>query len=250
MATLAADRQTPVKGQNNLHLTSHPVAASAKIYCGAMVMLDATGYAVQASATGVGIVKGIADEQKDNTSGLDGALEVKVRSGEAYKMANSETSAVTQAYDGKPCFVEDEETVCIDPSKPYAGIVDSLESDGVYVIPTRTSPGEADVAGSNWASTQTLAAGTALVFSPNQKYYPVVGSGGAVTLTADFPDGSYAGQEIILVGTHDTNKVTVPTGKNTKTADGLSVELADDCFLPMVWDGSDWVQNGPMVHAA
>lgn len=58
-----------------------PVKASAVIYMGALVALDATGFAVRA-ATAVGLkARGVATQDAVNTGGADGALMVAVEKG-------------------------------------------------------------------------------------------------------------------------------------------------------------------------
>jgi len=244
---ITEDRNTEWTGGELAH---QPLAASTKVYGGGMAQL-VSGYAKPALATQAGPIVGAFDEQVDNSSGAAADEYVHIKTRMPLKWANSETSAVTQAYVGKPCYCEDDQTVCIDASKPFAGIVERVESDGVWVFMSiDLMPTGAAVGAGSWATTQTLLAATALVFNVNQKYYPVAGSGGAVTLISDFPDGSHAGQEIVLVGTHDANTVEVTTGINTKTEGGASITLAADSYLPFVWNGSDWVQSGPAIHSA
>ncbi|OOZ41662.1 hypothetical protein BOW53_03000 [Solemya pervernicosa gill symbiont] len=105
---LTEDRQTPYQ---DAEILSVPVAASTKIFAGALVAANATGYAQGGAAATTLTYLGRAEEQVDNSAGVDGDLNIKVRRGKAFKFKNSGTDAVTQAELGKSCYIEDDETV-------------------------------------------------------------------------------------------------------------------------------------------
>jgi hypothetical protein len=89
-------------------------------------------------------------------------------------------------------------------------------------------------------ATQTLLAGSTI--SVKTGVILVAGSG-AVTMTSALPDGSQ-GQVIVIVGTSDTNTVTIQHGAvyNTKLASGLSFVLGAGDSLVLLWIDSigDW----------
>lgn len=128
-----SDRNTPMKDGE---LISVPVAASAVIDAGKIVVANATGYAAPGSVATTLTYLGRAEEAKDNTGGSDGDLNILVRRKKAFKFKNSGTDAVTQASLGKTCYIEDDETVALTDGTgtlSAAGIVVGIDSDGVWV---------------------------------------------------------------------------------------------------------------------
>lgn len=88
------------------------MAASAKVFAGTMVARNATGYATPAADAANLVVVGMAEEQVDNSSGADGAVNInKIRRGRAFWFTNSGTNAVTAAHIGTDVYVEDDQTV-------------------------------------------------------------------------------------------------------------------------------------------
>ena len=128
---LTADRNTPMRSGEIIPV---PVAASSKIYAGSIVVANASGYAVKGSkATGLTYL-GRAEEQVDNSSGSDGDIHVLVRRNRAFKWKNFATSKVTQAEQGKSCYIEDDETVAkASAGRSVIGKVLIVEDDGVWV---------------------------------------------------------------------------------------------------------------------
>jgi len=115
-------------------LVSHPMAASKKIYAGALVVLNATGYAEPGSTATTLTAVGCAEEQADNSAGNNGDRAVLVRRG-VFKFKNH-TDAVTRAEIGKTCYIVDDETVAKTngtSTRSAAGKVIDLDSDGVWV---------------------------------------------------------------------------------------------------------------------
>lgn len=131
MSALAADRNTPMKDGE---IVSYPVAGSTKIYAGALVVANASGYAANASAAGSLTALGRADEQIDNSAGADGALNILVRRKKAFKFANKAGDLVSVALIGKSCYIEDNQTVrATATSSSAAGTVLAIDTDGVWV---------------------------------------------------------------------------------------------------------------------
>lgn len=131
MAALAQDRDTPMKGEKG-HVITLPVAASTKIYAGAMVAL-ASGYAVPAGDTSGHIVMGRAEEQIDNSSGSNGDKSIDVCIDGVFKW---NVSSLAQAQVGGNATVVDDNTVgkAADTTNDIvAGKIVQLDSDGAWV---------------------------------------------------------------------------------------------------------------------
>ena len=127
---LTADRNTLFKDGEVITV---PVASNVKIFAGAIVAANATGFATKGAAATTLTYLGRADEFVDNTGGADGAKTIMVRRKKAFKWKNS-TDAVVQADLGKVCYIEDDQTVCHTASgKSVAGTVVGVETDGVWV---------------------------------------------------------------------------------------------------------------------
>lgn len=130
---LTKDRNTPRRLGEHY---SHGVATNVKIYAGAIVMLNATGYATPgATATGQ-ICVGRAGEQVDNTGGADNAVSVTVTTG-VFKFKNSAAGdLIGIANIGDDCYIVDDETVAATngtATRSVAGKVVGVDSDGVWV---------------------------------------------------------------------------------------------------------------------
>lgn len=136
MAALTTDRDTPSKGAR---LVSIPVAASTQIYAGSIVAVNASGYAVPASATAALKVIGRADGLADNSAGANGAINVLVGRDEAYLWENATAGdAVVQANIFGSCYAVDDNTVAGNNgggTRPVAGTVVAIDSAGVWVKP-------------------------------------------------------------------------------------------------------------------
>jgi hypothetical protein len=129
---LTADRNTPrAEGE-----VKSVLMAAVKIFAGAIVMRNASGYGTKgAAATGQAGI-GRAEEQVDNSGGNAGDLRIKVRPG-VFRYANSASSdliAITEI--GKPCYIVDDQTVAKTDgtgTRSIAGFVYDVDSVGVWV---------------------------------------------------------------------------------------------------------------------
>jgi hypothetical protein len=102
------------------------------VYPGCLCSYNASGYLVDGTNTASTRCAGIADGGGTATS--NGEFEVEVFTTGVVKLKNSTTQPVTQAYVGKHCYIEDNETVAITTSqKIRAGLVEAVDSDGVRV---------------------------------------------------------------------------------------------------------------------
>lgn len=128
-AQLTEARDTP---QRDGAAVGIGVASNTTIYAGAMVAINAAGYAVAASdATGIKVV-GRAEETVANT-GTNGAETIDVRRG-VFRWVNGDT--FTRADVGNLAYVEDDATVQKAASATYdivAGLIIEVDSDGVWV---------------------------------------------------------------------------------------------------------------------
>lgn len=133
MAALTADRNTPLKDGE---LIPTPVAANAKIFGGALVVANATGFAAPGSVATTLTALGRAESFVDNTGGADGAKTVLVRRKSAFKFANHGADLIVQADTGKTCYVVDDQTVAKTnggATRSAAGRILAIEADGVWV---------------------------------------------------------------------------------------------------------------------
>ncbi|WP_424682924.1 hypothetical protein [Frateuria sp. YIM B11624] len=132
---LAADRNTPSKDGK---LIAVPVAAGAKIFAGALVAANATGYATRGATATTLTYLGRAEEFADNTNGADGDVQVMVRRAQAFLWKNSGTDPVTQASLGKLAYIVDDETVSKTNAggntQSAAGIVIGVDASGVWIV--------------------------------------------------------------------------------------------------------------------
>jgi hypothetical protein len=133
MTALSADRNTP---RADGDLRSLGVAASQLIYGGALVALNAAGYAVEGS-TAVGLIgAGRAEERVDNSAGSAGDLTIRVRTG-IFRYGNSSSSdEITIAHRGRLAYIVDDQTVALTSNsgaRSVAGIIDDVDAQGVWV---------------------------------------------------------------------------------------------------------------------
>jgi hypothetical protein len=166
---LAADRKTSIVAGGSTRYRNQKVGAAVKPYKGGLVCWNATGYLAPAAATLGFKVAGLAQETVDNSGGGAGDLELKYLTGVSAKLKNSGTSAIVQADIGKPCYVEDDETVAKAPGAAgvVAGIIEDIDADGgiwVFVAPEASSvDGIAGQDVSTVSATQT-AAGVPVIY--------------------------------------------------------------------------------------
>jgi hypothetical protein len=133
MAALTADRPTPKRDGRNLNL---PVAASTKIYAGAIVAVNSSGYATKGATSTTLKAAGVAKEQVDNSAGSDGALRIEVARG-VHQFANSSAGDLIGLADiGSTCYIVDDQTVAKTNgtnTRSAAGTVRDVDANGVWV---------------------------------------------------------------------------------------------------------------------
>lgn len=133
MAALTAERDTPRRDGVQFE---HPVAASSKIFAGAIVMINGSGYAVKGAVATSQQVAGVAEATADNTSGAAGDIRVKVRRG-VFRLLNSTAGDLIALADkNSTCYIVDDQTVAKTnggSTRSAAGIVRDVDASGVWV---------------------------------------------------------------------------------------------------------------------
>lgn len=134
MTALAADRTTPKRLAQRLNL---PVAANAVVYAGALVCVNASGYAVKGATSTTLKAAGVAVQRVDATGAADGALRVEVDRQGAFLFANSaSTDQITLADLGATAYIVDDQTVAKtngSASRSAAGRIVDVDAAGVWV---------------------------------------------------------------------------------------------------------------------
>jgi hypothetical protein len=114
-------------------LVSYKVAAATTIYKGALVCLNASGYAVPAQdATGLVFI-GVAYEKALNATGANGDVAVRVWKDGSFRVAKAGAAAADL---GAAAYAVDDNTVALTSSHNVAAgtIVEILGTDAVRVL--------------------------------------------------------------------------------------------------------------------
>lgn len=132
MSALSAARNTKERAGD---VFGFPVKSAAVCYLGGIAVLNG-GYAAPGSvATGL-IAVGRFEEDADNSSGGDGAIEVKAKRG-IFKFGNSSAGdLIAQADVGADCYIVDDQTVAKTDgtsTRSRAGKIVAVDADGVWV---------------------------------------------------------------------------------------------------------------------
>jgi hypothetical protein len=155
---LTSDADTPSREGKKFN---YQVYQAMKIYAGALVMLNATGFAVKgATATGQKAV-GRGCYQVDNSSGASGALSIEVEEGVFQYKNSAAGDLITIADIGNTCYIVDDETVAKTSgpgTRSPAGYIRDVDSDGVWVEIKNTYATDGDLVASNNLSDVGLAA--------------------------------------------------------------------------------------------
>lgn len=133
MAALTEPRSTPKRNGDRVR---RAVVAGAKIYQGALVALNAAGYATPGATATTLVADGLALETVDNTDGASGAVGVELEKG-TYRFANSAAAdAITAAEIGDDCYIVDDQTVAKTSgsnTRSIAGKIVDVDAQGVWV---------------------------------------------------------------------------------------------------------------------
>ena len=132
MAALTAARDTSELSNGARHLIL-PVKGSTTIYQGALVALDASGYAVPGSKAATLTAAGRAEETVANT-GADGEVSIRVARGVFVFDNATDAGKLTAAHVLKPCYIADDQTVTATADgASVAGLVIRVDDSGVAV---------------------------------------------------------------------------------------------------------------------
>ena len=111
-------------------LISYKVAGSAVIWKGALVCLDADGYAIPAADTSGLIFIGVAYEDGDNATGTDGAIKVRVLKTGTYLVSKA---SAAQTDLGKVMCIADDNTVAADTTNDIPAGIAVEAPDGAHL---------------------------------------------------------------------------------------------------------------------
>ena len=132
MAALTAARDTSEISNGARHLIL-PVKGSTTIYQGALVALDASGYAVPGSKAATLTAAGRAEETVANT-GADGEVSIRVARGVFVFDNATDAGKLTAAHVLKPCYIADDQPVTATADgASVAGLVIRVDDSGVAV---------------------------------------------------------------------------------------------------------------------
>lgn len=111
-----------------------PVKGGATIFQGALVAVDANGFAIPAKKAASITAAGRAEETVEN-KGADGEVVIRVSRGVfVYSNTTTQANKITQAHVLKPCYIEDDQTVTASATgTSVAGLVVRVDSSGVAV---------------------------------------------------------------------------------------------------------------------
>lgn len=130
---LTKDRNTK---RRDGRLNSDPVAASARIFAGALMCLDASGNAVPGATATTLKARGVALEQVDNSAGAAGDLRIESSRG-LFPFTNSAAAdEITRADIGANAYIVDDQTVAKTSgtnTRSVAGVIRDVDSDGVWI---------------------------------------------------------------------------------------------------------------------
>lgn len=114
--------------QKDGELITYPISANAKIWKGALVCRNASGYAVAAADAASYALLGVAAESCDNTGGANGALSVRLYKTGSFVYGKA---GATQADVGAAVYCTSDDTVAgTAVNSVLAGYVTALESSG------------------------------------------------------------------------------------------------------------------------
>lgn len=133
MVALTQDRKTPSRSGDT---RQPPVKAGALIFAGAMVAIDATGFAVPAITSATLRVLGRAETRVDNRAGADGDLRVPTGAG-CYRFDNSASAdLITHSDIGALAYAVDDQTVAktsATNTRSVAGTIFDVDDLGVWI---------------------------------------------------------------------------------------------------------------------
>lgn len=133
MTALSAPRNTPRLERNKRVI---PVAATTKLYAGAMGAINAAGYAVPVSASTTLKGAGRVERLADNSGGSAGAITAEISVG-TFRYENSASAdLITRADIGSDAYGVDDQTVAktsATNTRSVVGKIYDVDDQGVWV---------------------------------------------------------------------------------------------------------------------
>jgi hypothetical protein len=132
MAVLTADKQVTYK---HSEIAAYAMADNVHLYKGALICVNSSGYAVDATEVSAISCVGVAYENVDNTvtGHTAGGRSIRVQSGKTFLLG---ATGMSQAAVGQAAFLVDDQTVGLAPQSPaiFVGIIRSyVSSTSVWV---------------------------------------------------------------------------------------------------------------------
>lgn len=133
MAALTAGRNTPRREPD---IESHPMRGGVTIFTGALVMLDAAGWAGPGATSAT--LKAVGRAEDTRTSATNGERQIRVRRG-VFRWGNSDPAgadAITRADIGNPAYAVDDQTLAKTSNggaRSVAGIIRDVDAQGVWI---------------------------------------------------------------------------------------------------------------------
>ncbi|MFN3676166.1 MAG: hypothetical protein ACK4TC_09315 [Sphingomonas pseudosanguinis] len=131
MAALTSGRNTPRREPD---VESHPMRGGATIYVGALVMIDAAGWAGPGATSAT--LKAVGRAEDTRMSVANGDRHIRVRRG-VFRWGNSDgADAITRADIGNPAYAVDDQTLAKTSNggaRSAAGIIRDVDAQGVWI---------------------------------------------------------------------------------------------------------------------
>lgn len=238
MTALTASRRTDRRIHRKVNF---PVKAATKIYSGALVAIDASGWLVPASEDATLKIIGKSAGYADNTDGSNGDLSVDVESTDIYHWKNSAGGdEITKAHVGRVCYAVDDQTVALTGNagtRPVAGEIVEVDASGVWVDHSGLAGERRSSTAVIWLEADTLV-GSNTYYAPSPyagdivKIYSTIDGAlatGDATLTAKIGATPITGGAITITqsgsAAGDVDSAT-PTAANTVAAgDAIAVTV-------------------------
>lgn len=228
---LSGDRNTATRPFSP-PFASYKLKASTTVYAGSLVATDGNGLLVPAGATVGHTVVGRADEKI--TSASTGTYLCKVSQG-TFKWKNSSGSPVVQGLVGKPCFVEDDETVGLsEANSVVAGIVQEIDSDGGIWVTT------IGAVAPKAATSESVSTETALDPATETSFLVVSGTM-AMTLAVGTVEGQRKLIRCVSAGSSPAATITFAGTKDTVAKTTMLFNAAAD------WVWLEWHSTGGWI---
>ncbi|MDT8389431.1 MAG: hypothetical protein RRC34_02870 [Lentisphaeria bacterium] len=249
MSVLTEGRTADLIESPKRRVSKFAVLATEIMYQGGMLSRGSDNEIKMAADTAGQIVEGMVDTYVDNTDDgetLAPALEIRL-------MNNSATSAVTRSMIGRPCFVEDDNTVAgITTNFVAAGLVYDVTDDGVFVDMRPTSLALARTLAPPvlTAKVDDYTVTAAEAFAGNRIFSASKDGGMALTLPSAVPGMRLGIFRLTATAAYD---VSIQAGAGDTVLGSTAakkVTNAVDAQSQVLWlvagDAGNWIADNPM----